>query len=202
MRDHRGAATVADMGFLQKAVKAAATAKNQIDDVRDLRAQASVRPVAATALTDHEEDMLERVRDLGGPDPRLLLLQPEASEAAGTVLGGPHLTYSDDMIGLRFQASGNGGRHWRASVSAFHAIDDDTPFDAAAHWFGFVADHVADDGVIVPGLGDAAIQRESDLFVLADPLLLMVEVSRPDGHDDAQRMQGLARTVLRRLELA
>jgi len=60
---------------------------------------------------------------------------------------------------------------------------------------------VADDGVPVPGLGQAAIQRESDLFVLADPLLLMVEVSTPEG-GDAARMQQLARSVLTRLELA
>ncbi len=191
------------MGLLDKAVKAATTAKSQIDDVRELRAQASVKPVQPGVLSAHEEEVVEGVRDRGGPDPRILLLQHEASEAAGEALGGPHLTYGDDFIGVRFEAAGSGGRHWRASVSAFHAPDRHTAFDAPTHWFRHLADVVADDGVAVAGLGDVAVQRESDLFVLADPLLLMVEVATPGGAGaDAARMQGLARAVLTRLELA
>ncbi len=189
------------MGFLAKAAKAATTAKSQLDDVRELRAQASVRPVDAGALTEHEEDVLERVRKLGGPDPRILLTQAEASEAAGETLGGPHLTYGDDFTGLRFEAAGSGGRSWRASVCGFHAVDRHSGYDAGAHWFAHLADVVADEGVAVPGLGDTAVQRASDLFVLADPLLLMLEVATPGGAGDDVRMQRLARTVLDRLGL-
>ena len=197
----RREARVRAMGFLAKAAKAATTAKSQLDDVRELRAQTSVGPVDPGVLTDHEEDVLERVRELGGPDPRLLLTQAEASEAAGQVLGGPHLTYGDDFTGLRFEAAGSGGRSWRVSVSAFHAIDRHSGFDAGAYWFSHLADVVADDGIAVAGLGDTAVQRESDLFVLADPLLLMVEVATPGGAGDDVRMQRLARTVLDRLGL-
>ncbi len=66
-------------------------------------------------------------------------------------------------------------------------------------WFGFLADVVSDDGVAVPGLGDAAIQREHDLYVLADPLLLFVEVATPDGEGDRDRAVQVARRVVERL---
>ena len=187
------------MSFLTKAAKAAVTAKSQLDEVRDVRAQASVKPVESAAFSEHEQRVILRARELGAPDPFVLLLAEEATEAAGTAVGGPHLTYGDDMIGARYEASGSGGRHWRVSVSAFHATDDDVTFDAGAYWFGFLADAVADDGAEVPGLGQVAVQRDSEVFVLADPLLLMVEVSTPGGEGDRERAVELARRVVQRL---
>jgi hypothetical protein len=187
------------MSFLAKARSAAVTAKTQLDEVRDARAEMSVKPVAAAELTDHEERVLARARMLGAPDPLALLTAAEASEAAGTALGGPHLTYSDDMLGARYEANGSGGRHWRASASAFHAIDEHTPFDAREYWSSYLADMVSDDGVPVEGLGDAAIRRDGEVFVLAAPALLMVEVSTPEREGDGERAVALARSVLSRL---
>lgn len=185
-------ARVAAMKILERATKA-------LEDVKALRAQTSIRPTPSAAeLSDHDEDVVERACRLGAPDPRLLLLEHEASAAAGQPLGGPHLTYSDDAIGVRYEATGNGNRHWRAQVSAFHALDRAVPFDAAAYWLGYVRDVVADDGVPVAGLGQEALQGHSTLYVLADPLLLMVEVTSPDG-PDRRAMQALAGTVLGRL---
>ncbi|HWT91380.1 MAG TPA: hypothetical protein VN238_00145 [Solirubrobacteraceae bacterium] len=189
------------MGFLDKAVKIAATAKVQLDEVRDARAAAAVKPVEAAPHNEQEEEVVERAREHGAPDPRLLLLQLEAMETLGQPVGGPSLTYGDDTLGVKFEASAPGNRHWRAEVSAFHGTDDDRHFDAAAHWFGFVRDLVADDATPVPGLGDDALQRDDDLYVLAGPVLLMVAVRTPDGPDggDRERTQALARQVVGRL---
>ncbi len=185
------------MGFLDRAAKAAANARSQIDDVRELRAQASVKPVAPAGLGEHEQQVIARARALGAPDPSVLLTAPEAADVAGVEVGGPHLVYGDDFLGARYEAAGSGGRLWRVSVSAFHAVDE-AGFDAASYWFGFLADTVADDGVTVADLGDVAVVRDADLFVLADPLLLMVEVSTPFD-DDRERMVRLARQVVGRL---
>ena len=82
-------------------------------------------------------------------------------------------------------------------MSAFHAIDE-AGFDAAEHWRTYVADAVADDGVPVDGLGDAALRRDGEVFVLTDPLLLMIEVTTPED-DDGERATRLARAVVQRL---
>jgi hypothetical protein len=187
------------MSLLQRAARAAATAKNQLDEVREVRAAASVQPVASQGLSDHEQHLVMRARELGAPDPFVLLSGAEASEAVGQPLGGPHLTYGDDFLGVRFEAAAKGGRHWRVSVSAFHAVDE-AGFEAAAHWFHFLRELVIEDGVLVPGLGDETVRRDREVFVLADPLLLMVEVGTPDGAEvDGARAVELARRVVGRL---
>src|SRR3954447_18707479 len=71
------------MGFLDKAVKAAAQAKNQIDDVREARAQNAVQPVQHGPLPDHERQVLERAQALGALNPFALLTSAEASAAVG-----------------------------------------------------------------------------------------------------------------------
>jgi hypothetical protein len=160
-----------------------------------------VEPVDGGPRSEHEEELVERAREHGAPDPYLLLLQPEAMDALGQPVGGPALTYGDDTLGVKFEASASGNRHWRAEVSAFHGRGDDRDFDAAAHWFGFVRDVIADDATPVPGLGDEALQRDTELYVLADPVLLMVSVQTPDGPagGDRERTQALARQVVGRL---
>ena len=182
------------MSFLKKAVAAAAVAKNQLDDVLEQRAAASVRPVAAAGPDDHEQRVVARARALGAPDPFSLLTAERASAAAGHELGGPALTYSDDMLGVKYEASGSGGRHFRAAVSAFHAIDEDTAFDAREHWDSYLSEMVS-DGEPVGGLGDAAVARDTEVFVLSGDRLLMVEVSTP-GEGDRDRAIALAHDVV------
>lgn len=195
----RGGPTLGGMGFLDKAVKAAATAKVQFDDLRDARAATQVKPVAAGALSDHDEDVVRRARAHGAPDPYLLLTLHEAMDVTNQQLGGPHLTYGDDTIGVRFEATGPKQQHWRVEVSAFHGVDDDHDYDAGAHWFGYLRELVVDDAAPVAGLGQEALQRDGDLFVLADPLLLRVDVTTPDRANDPDRARAVARHVLGRL---
>ncbi len=195
------ARTVPSMGFLDKAMKAATIAREQIDEVREVHALARHRPEAgpAAGLDGHEEQVVARALALGAPDPFALLSLEEASLVAGVPLGGPRLAYGDDTIGVSYAATGPRQRRWSVEVQAFHAINDDTRFDPAVHWHTFVAEHVSEDGRPVPGLGDAAIARDTDVFVLAEPLLFFTTVRLPDGAPATDRAIDAARRVLERL---
>lgn len=185
------------MGILDKAMKAATLAKEQIDEVREVHAIARHRPEEAAQLSDHERNAVERAIALGAPDPTALLTLEEASAIAGVPLGGPHLVHGEDSIGVRFSATGARHQRWSVEVQAFHAPDEETRFDAYEHWHGFVAEHVAgNDGLPVTGLGEAALQREGELYVLAGPLLFFATVTPADGAVAAET----ARAVLRRLD--
>jgi hypothetical protein len=188
------------MGFLDKAMRAATVAKDQIDDLRDMRATAQHRPAAMSAPDPHEEQVLARALALGAPEPYALLSLEEASEIAGVPLGGPRLVYGDDTIGVGYAASGPRQRYWSVEVQAFHAIDDDTAFDAAVHWHTYLAEIIRDDGHAIGDLGDAAIARDGEVFVLAGPLLFFTTVRLPDGAPATDHALRAARRVLTRLD--
>ena len=188
------------MGFLDKAMRAATAAKDQIDDLRDHRAATQHRPGAVTAPDEHEERVLTRALQLGAPEPYALLSLEEACEIAGVPLGGPRLVYGDDTIGVGYSATGPRQRHWSVEAQAFHAIDDDAPFDAAVHWHTYLAEVLADDGHPLGDLGDAAIARENEVFVLAGPLLFFTTVRLPDGAPATDHALRAARRVLTRLD--
>jgi hypothetical protein len=167
------------MGLLEKAMKVAAVAK----EVREVHAMARVRPEGGGVLDEHEEAVVVRAMGLGAPEPWALLSVEEASEVVGVPLGGPRLVYGDDTIGVSYAAAVPGKKRWSVEVQAFHAVDDDTRFDAAVHWHTYVAEHVSADGRLVEGLGDAAIARDGEAFVLAGPLLFFATVRVPDDDD-------------------
>src|SRR3954471_19421288 len=100
------------MGFLDKAVKAAAQAKEQVDTVRAARAEAAIQPVDPGPLDEHEAQVYQRAMALGALDPFQLLTSAEATAAVGQQVGGPGLTYGDDTIGVKFEARGRGNDHW------------------------------------------------------------------------------------------
>jgi hypothetical protein len=181
------------MSFLDKALKVAAVAKDHFDETRH-------RPLPASAPDAHEQQVLRRALALGAPDPTALLSLEEAAEVAGVPLGGPRLTYSDDALGVEYAATGPRQQRWSVAVQAFHAPDEDTPYDAAVHWHTFVAPHIGEnDGVAVPGLGDAALARDGEIHVLAEPLLFSVTVRRPDDPAPTEPASRAARQVLARV---
>ena len=183
------------MGFLDKAVKAAAVAKNQFDEVRATREDTGTKPVDGAPLTEHEQGVLARARGLGAPEPTAMLSQPEAASVLGVPLGAPSLTYTDDAVGVRYVAETRKRQRWSVEVS-FQYGDEDG-FEPALWWRDMVMDHYA-DGEPVPGLGDAAVWSAPYLFVLADPLMFHVQVSTPDG-DRAEAAVQVARMVLSRM---
>jgi hypothetical protein len=200
MRPWHRARTVRSMGFLDKAMKAATAAKDQVDELRDMRATSQHRPTVAGAPDEHEERVLGRALALGAPEPYALLSLEEASQIAGVPLGGPRLVYGDDTIGVGYTATGPRQRYWSVEVQAFYAVDDDTDFDAAVHWHTYLADIVRDDGLPIGDLGDAAIARDGEVFVLAGPLLFFTTVRLPDGAPATDHALRAARRVLTRLD--
>ena len=184
------------MGFLDKAVKAAAVAKHQIDDVRAAREETGTKPVDAAPLTEHEQGVLARARALGAPEPTAMLSQPEAASVLGQPLGPPSLTYTDDAIGVRYAAENRKRRRW--SVEVNFQYGDEDGFEPALWWRDMVMDHYG-DGEQIAGLGEAAVWSAPYLFVLTEPLVFHVQVSTPEGarQDSAQEV---ARLVLSRLQ--
>lgn len=183
------------MGLLDKAVKLASTAKDQYEELRATREDLAVRPVAVSALDDHEQQVLRRALAHGAPDPAALISRAEASHVLGVELGEGRLTYSDSSVGLEFAAAGRRNDRWSVAVSAWHG-DEDGFFPEEQ--FRFIAEHV--EGEPLHDLGEAAVWSGSMLFVLASPLLFQVEVRTPAGSDHRPEASAVARRVLARVE--
>jgi hypothetical protein len=183
------------MGFLDKAMKAAVTAKDQVDHLREQREAASVTAVDGGPLDDHERQVLERAQAAGAPNPFALLTRAEAQSAIGAPVGDPSLSYSDDAVGARFQANSRGGRHWEVAVMVAHSVEDQ-PLDAH-EYYGWIAG--TQEGTAVAGVGESAVYAASNLFVLAPPHVFYIEARAPDGDVGVDVLTGLARLVLPRL---
>ena len=189
------------MGFMDKAIKAAAQAKNQIDDVREARAQNAVQPVNHGPLPDHERQVLERAQALGALNPFALLTSAEASAAVGQELGDAALSYGDDTIGVMYEARGRGNDHWRVSVDVYHATEPGVPFEAEYFLREMVLDNAPDDErVPVEGVGHQAYLVSDYLWVLYGPILFYVNGITPDGPLPVDAAARVARQVVARLE--
>ena len=183
------------MGLFDKAVKLATTAKDQYEELRGAREEASVKPVAAQPLSDHEADVLRRAMAHGAPDPAALLSRAEASHVLGVELGEGRLTYDDSSVGLEFAATGRKHDRWSVAVSAWHGDEDG--FDPLES-YRFIAEHV--EGEQLPELGQQATWDGSRLFVLSSPLLFQVEVRTPAGDGNRAEAVAVARRVLARVD--
>ena len=187
------------MGFLDKAAKVAAQAKNQIDDVREARAQNAVQPVNHGPLPDHDRQVLERAQALGALNPFALLTSQEASATAGQELGDPALSYGDDTIGVMYEARGRGNDLWRVSVDVYYAPEPGVPFEAELFLKEMVVDNDP-DGVPVEGVGHRAYLSSDYLWVLYGPILFYVQGITPQGPLQVDACAQVARQVVGRLE--
>lgn len=186
------------MGFLDKAAKAAAQAKNQIDDVREARAQNAVQPVNHGPLSDHERQSLERAQALGALNPFALLTSAEASAAVGQELGDAALSGGDDTIGVMYEARGRGNDHWRVSVDVYHATQPGVPFEAEPFMREWVVDNDP-DAVPVEGVGHQAFFSGDLLWVLYGPILFYVQGTTPQGPLPVDACAQVANQVVARL---
>ena|SRR5215213_7289838 len=187
------------MGFMDKAVKAAAQAKNQIDDVREARAQNAVQPVHHGPLPDHERQVLEQAQALGALNPFALLTSAEASAAVGQELGDAGLSYGDDTIGVMYEARGRGNDHWRVSVDVYYANQPGVPFEAEIFLKEMV---IGNDPEAVPveGVGHQAYLSSDYLWVLYGPILFYVNGLTPEGPLQVDALAQVANQVVGRLQ--
>ena len=187
------------MGFLDKAVKAATQAKDQVDTVRAARAEAAVKPVDPGPLDEHEQQVYRRAIALGALDPLQLLTSQEASAAVGQELGGPGLTYSDDTLGVQFEARGRGNDHWRVELHVYHPTEPGIPFEAEVFLKDMVLDNDS-DAVPVEGVAHAAFMSYDVFWVRYGPILYYVSGITPQGPLGLDGCVVVARQVAARLE--
>lgn len=185
--------------FLEKAIRTATRAKEQVDDLRAKR-DAVITPRDADPLGDHERRVLAQATRSGAPDPFGLLTQDDAATLLEVPVGSPSLTYTDDAVGVRFSASARGGRTWSLTVSVFHGSEDE-PVDGPEYWRAVILDTYADaDAESVPDVADDARWSEPYLFVLRGETVFYLDVTTPDGPDDARsRAIAAAKIVSERL---
>lgn len=183
--------------FLEKAIRTATRAKEQVDDLR-ARLDAEITPRDADPLGPHEREVLENARRCGAPDPFGLITRDDAASVLGVAVGSPSLTYTDDATGARFSASSRGGKTWSLSASICHGTPDE-PADGPGYWRDMILDlHV--DAEPVPDVADDARWSDPYLFVLRGSTVFYVDVATPDGPDDAlRRATAAARIIAARL---
>jgi len=187
------------MGFLDKALRTAAQAKESVDTVRAARADAAVKPVERGPLDDHERQVLERAMANGALNPFELLTREEASVAVAQELGDPGLSYGDDTIGVVYEARGRGNDHWRVTVDVYHATEPGVPFEAESFLNEMVVANDV-DAVPVEAVGDRAILSAEYLWVLYGPILFYVDGTTPAGPLTPDGCATVARQVVARLQ--
>jgi len=126
-----------------------------------------------------------------------LIGHDEVVALTGLPVGGPSITYTDDDLGLRFEASGGGGgeRRWSFGIHVGHAVDEDTPFDAKRWYEWMVA--LLDGAEEVP-LGESARYQDGLLYVLGEGRAFYVLITAPSGSPTREWAIRLARRVLER----
>lgn len=194
------------MSLVRRALRAASELRDGVD-------LAALRDAARAASADGDDDAsrrepsahgdadrraLSHARALGAPDPFGLVTAEQAAKALGVPAAHPTPTFGDDVVGVRFAPADHADGE--LTVGAFHATDPDAgPFDAAAHWHGFLAPVLADDADVVRGVGLAALRPPGALYVLGPTTVLHLTLRRPDGAAPDDALASLARQVLDRL---
>lgn len=189
------------MGFLDKAVKAAAQAKDQVDTVRAARAEAAVQPVQHGPLSEDEQQMLEQAMARGALNPYALLTREEASLAVGQELGDAGLSWGGgDTVGVMFEARGRGNDHWRVSVDVYYATEPGVPFEADLFLKEMVLDNDP-DAVPIQGIeGAQAFLSYDILWVLYGPILFYVQGTTPQGPLSVDACMVVGQQVVERLK--
>lgn len=183
------------MGFGERFREAAEAARANIV-AQGVGHDRSAHGVHAMDLQPQDIEVANRAMSLGAPDPYSLVTHDEVVAITGLPVGGPSLTYSDDDLGVRFEASGTSPeRRWSFSVHVGHAVDEATRFDARRWYEWMVA--LLNRSEDVP-LGDAARYQDGMLYVLFRDRAFYVLVDAPPGSPTRFWAERLAGRVLER----
>jgi hypothetical protein len=192
------------VSFADRLKEAAEATRDTIVKYGVSREGAVVHGVHVVDPDPEDLERAKRARRLGAPDPYSLITTDEVAALTGLPAGGPSLVFSDDDIGIRFEAEGYGaddagGAHrlrWVFSVHIAHAVDDVTPFDPE-RWYRWMTD-------LLPGaepveLGDCACYQDGLLYVMVGHHAIYVQVQAPDGSPTREWAVRLGERVLTRL---
>jgi hypothetical protein len=184
------------VGFAERFREAAEAARAKLQEHGVLQNAAAIHGVDAVEPQEHDLASAERAMALGAPDPYSLITHDEVVALTGVPVGGPSLTYTDDDLGVRFDAEDGHQRSWSFGVHAGHAIDADTAFDAVTWYEWMVA--LLRAAEVVPGLGDAAVYQDGMLYVRGAGRAFYVLIEAPAGSPAKQWATTLGRRVLER----
>jgi hypothetical protein len=179
--------------FMKKALAAATTAKDKLEDYRAQQDAASIAPVDETPEA-HDVAALTGALRRGAVDPRPLLTHEEAADAVGQAVGSPQLTYSDQSLGVRYEARDRRGRSWAAGVTTWY-LEDGGAVDEVWEMLR----PTRDEGEPVADLGREAHWDGQRLYVLTDAVVFHVEVEIPDEGSTRGRARLAAQDALARL---
>jgi hypothetical protein len=160
-----------------------------------LHQQDAVHGVHGIDLQPHDIEAARRAMALGAPDPLSLITHDEVVALTGLPVGGPSITYSDDDLGVRFEAAGGTERHWSFGIHVGHAVDEGTSFDPQ-RWYEWMVALL--DGAEPLPIGDSARYQDGLLYVLGEGRAFYVLVTAPPGSPTREWAIRLAQRVLER----
>jgi hypothetical protein len=185
------------VGFTDRFREAAEAARAKLAEHGVIGDADAIHGINVVAPNDSDLSVADRAMGRGAPDPFSLITESEVVGLTGIPVGGPSLTYTDDDLGVRFDAEDGHRRIWSFGVHAGHAADDDTRFDPVSWYQWMVA--LLGKPEPVPDLGDAAVYYNGMLYVRGEGRAFYVLVDAPDGSPIKEWATTLARRVLDRL---
>jgi hypothetical protein len=182
------------VGFADRFKDAAEAAREDIVERGLLQSGSAVHGVQMSGPTARDNEIVQRARSLGAPDPYTLITHDEVVALTGLPVGGPTLIYADDDVGVRYDAQG-AGTNWSFAIHAGHAVDGTTPFDPE-RWYWWMVE-------LLPGaeevpLGDNARYRDGLLYVLGEGHAFYVMVDVPETVPSKEWAVRLGHRVLQR----
>lgn len=188
-------ANVTAVGFGDDRFREAAEAARANIVARGVGHDHSAHGVHGVDLQPQDIEVARRAMALGAPDPYSLVTHDEVVAITGLPVGGPSLTYSDDDLGVRFDAAGGGDRRWSFSIHVGHAADERTSFDAR-RWYDWMVALLGRAEDI--DLGESARYQDGLLYVLGHGRAFYVLVDAPSGSPTRFWAERLAARVLER----
>ena len=183
------------MGIGDRFREAAEAARANILNQAGSEGRPAVHGVHGVELQPEDYEAARRAMGLGAPDPLSLIPHDDVVALTGLPVGGPCLTYTDDDLGVRFDAEGGTDQRWSFSIHVGHAVDETTPFDPR-RWYEWMVDLL--DGAEHVPLGDSARYHDGLLYVLGCGRAFYVMVDTPDGSPVREWALRLGRRVLER----
>ncbi|MGH9212173.1 MAG: hypothetical protein ACRD2C_16040 [Acidimicrobiales bacterium] len=185
------------MGIGDRFRAAAEAARANIVNQTDRHDRPAVHGVHGVELQPEDFDVARRAMSLGAPDPFSLIPHDDVVALTGLPVGGPELTYTDDDLGVRFDAEGGPDHRWSFGVHVGHAVDEATPFDPR-RWHEWMVDLL--DGAEVVPLGESARYHDGLLYVFGAGRAFYVMVDAPDGSPAREWALRIGRRVLERFD--
>jgi hypothetical protein len=183
------------VGIGDRFKQAAEAARANIVNQTGRGGRPAVHGVHGVELQPQDYEVARQAMYRGAPDPFSLISHDEVVALTGLPVGGPALTYTDDDLGVRFDAEGGPEHRWSFGIHVGHAVDEATPFDPR-RWYEWMVDLL--DGAEQVPLGDNARYVDGLLYVLGEGRAFYVMVDVPDGSPTREWAVRLGRRVLER----